>query len=80
MPSKYGPLTQYLTGFDRNSVRLTFSRLEEILGFSLPPSANKYAAWWSNHDSHPQAVAWMAADWRQTNYSLPEKWVELTKD
>jgi hypothetical protein len=80
MPSKYGPLTLYLAGVDRFSVRLTFSKLEEILGFPLPASAFKYAAWWANDRSHPVAQAWMAADWRQTNHSLPDKWVEFTKD
>ena len=81
MPSKYGPLTQYLMGADKNSVRLTFSKLEEILGFRLPPSALKYDAWWANNGrDHPHAAAWMAADWRKTNYSLPDKWVEFTRD
>ena len=79
MPSKYGPLTQYLMGADKNSVRLTFSKLEEILGFRLPPSALKYAAWWENNSNGHTHAVWMAADWRVTNYSLLDKWVEFTR-
>jgi hypothetical protein len=81
MPSKYDPLTQYLTQIDKGAVRMTFSKLEEILGFALPASAFKYTAWWANHErGHYHAAAWMAAGWRKTNHSWLDKWVEFTKD
>jgi len=44
---------------------MTFAEVEMVLGFDLPPSARKYAAWWGNADpdtgqSHyPQA--WLRA-------------------
>ena len=80
MPGKYEPLTQFLTLIDKGAIRITFSSIEQILRASLPDSAHKYPEWWANHRGNAQSAGWMAADWRQTNYSLSGKWVEFTKD
>jgi hypothetical protein len=59
--SKYEPLARFLAG-GSSAIALTFEEIERILGFRLPPSARKYPAWWSNHESsHVQTRAWLTA-------------------
>ncbi len=53
-----------------DSVKLSFSEIEEILERSLPPSARKYLAWWSNSPSHSEARAWTSAGWKVSKVSL----------
>ncbi len=62
---KYEPLPQFLKSRSSNEVRLDFSDIESILGFSLPQSAYRYEAWWSNNPvGHSHAKSWLAAGWR----------------
>lgn len=37
--TKYEPLTTYLNLHKKERIKLTYSEIEEILGFELPPSA-----------------------------------------
>lgn len=65
----YDPLRDYLTGCDGEEVVLTFTRIEEILGRSLPASARKYDAWWANVGDgaatrHSHARSWHTAGYR----------------
>ena len=60
--SKYDPLGSYLGGQTSNECTLTFSEVERIIRTSLPGSARRYRAWWSNGD-HVQAKSWMAVGW-----------------
>ena len=58
--SKYDPLFNYLKTLGKQSITLTFSDIEKILGCKLPPSAREYDVWWDN--SHTQAVSgWWGA-------------------
>jgi hypothetical protein len=58
---KYEPLSKYLAGNGAESVALTFGQIETILGASLPPSARRHDAWWSNNtDGHVNAKAWVS--------------------
>jgi len=60
--SKYQPLEQRLEAIGNNYIPITFSEIEEILGFELPNSARSYRPWWSNNaSSHVQARAWIEA-------------------
>ena len=61
----YQPLSSHLGGVGQARVALTFSAIERILGRSLPASARKHRAWWSNErsGSHSHARAWMDAGW-----------------
>jgi mRNA-degrading endonuclease RelE of RelBE toxin-antitoxin system len=66
---KYLPLATFLVTRPKlqKTVELKFKEIEQIIGESLPPSARKHAAWWSNEGSdtrHVQAHAWMAVGWR----------------
>lgn len=61
----YQPLGDHLRAVDGSLVVLSFAEIERILGRSLPASARKHRAWWSNErsGSHSHARAWMVAGW-----------------
>ncbi|WP_229403325.1 DUF7662 domain-containing protein [Micromonospora okii] len=64
MAGKYGPLTAHLAaaaGRRCNLVELTFDEIARLVG-GLPPSSTQ-RQWWAN-TGHPQARAWMAADYK----------------
>lgn len=63
---KYQRLGKYLVEQKGESCTLTFNKIEEIIGDTLPPSARNprnCAAWWANDGTHPQAQSWMRAGW-----------------
>jgi hypothetical protein len=59
---KYERLYSYLYNEGSTSIQLSIVDIEEILGFKLPDSASKYAAWWANDITHSHAKAWLLAD------------------
>jgi len=66
MASKYEPLGLYLRSIDSavKEVTLTFSKIQELLGFPLPASASTYRPWWANQKdvkNRPQAKSWISA-------------------
>ena len=70
---KYRGLYAYLRKLDGQEWEVSFSEIETILGFPLPPSARRHATWWANHREgldHSQAVAWSEAGWDTTKVSL----------
>ncbi len=71
MAGKYAPLARHLRR-QSAAVSMSFAELEDLLGDSLPPSARRHQAWWSNDPagSHVQAHAWMDAGWRVTSVNL----------
>ena len=60
---KYEHLGDYLMEQPGDCCTLTFGRIEEIIGASLPSSARHHRAWWANDGTHPQARSWMRAGW-----------------
>lgn len=63
--SKFEPLTAYLGSLPTSERRVTFSEIERILGFKLPPSARRHRPWWSNNpDNSAITKAWLAAGFR----------------
>lgn len=62
---KYEPLAYYLADLPRDRWLATFSEIERVLKFELPPSARRHDAWWSNSrkGNHSQAKAWIDAGW-----------------
>lgn len=57
---KYDPIGRHLRKTGAQRVTLDFAEVEKLLGFTLPPSARQYPAWWSNTGgSHVQARAWL---------------------
>lgn len=68
--SKYDPLFRHLEA-SHGTLELTFDDIEEILDFSLPTSARRHAAWWSNSGgTHVQSAAWQAAGYRTEGIDL----------
>ena len=78
--SVYDPLSRELGRTRVQTIRLTFSEIEEILGRPLPPSAYKFSAWWGNESSrkagHTQAMAWLQAGFA-ARVSLKQRAVEF---
>ena len=59
---KYGPLFDWFVALPAttNEVRLTFGKIEEIIGGALPQSAHDYDAWWTDASAgttHVHALA-----------------------
>jgi hypothetical protein len=48
---KYAPLHEYLTNRYADSVVLTFSQIEDLLGSALPDTARVRQEWWTSTDS-----------------------------
>lgn len=73
--SRYSRLAQYLQGQpqDTESLGLSFSQIEQIIGGRLPVSARSHRAWWSNDTrSHAQSRQWLDAGWRVSTASIDE--------
>ena len=66
MTTKYEPLELFLRGLplEQQGISLSFRRIEEIIGASLPKSATDHRAWWGNQvdaKNRSQANAWLSA-------------------
>ncbi|MBU4528556.1 hypothetical protein [Hoeflea sp.] len=60
--TKYEPLSDYLKSSDHDRVPMTFNELEKLIDDTLPPSARKHRAWWSNNPSNSVITrAWLDA-------------------
>ncbi|MGW4467689.1 DUF7662 domain-containing protein [Micromonospora sp. NPDC004704] len=71
--AKYEPLTAFLQRQDRDTIRMSFQRLEEIIAASLPPTARSDRTWWGNtfNKTRVQAHAWLNAGWQVDSIDLP---------
>lgn len=78
--SKYDPLLRLLQS-SRGDVELAFGDIEEVLGFPLPASARRYAAWWSNSGgTHVQSVAWQSAGYRTEDVNLEQETIRFVPE
>jgi len=69
--NRYSDLTEYLSNLNDAVWHASFEQIEAILGFSLPPSARNYPAWWANNPNGSRhSRAWMGADWKTENVNL----------
>ncbi len=69
--SKYINLHQHLSNLADDQWHASFSKIESILGFPLPQSARKHAAWWSNTTKgHSHTAAWLEAGWETESLNL----------
>lgn len=70
--AKYSALSQHLSALTANSVSLTFSEIEQIIGDKLPRSAFEHQAWWANESegTHTWAHLWQAAGWLKESVDL----------
>lgn len=78
--SKYSALTAYLCNIKKDAWPATFAEVEDILGFKLPASARKYAAWWSNTPhGHSHAGAWLNAGFETEAVSVGKERVTFRR-
>lgn len=57
---KYKRLSEYLYEKWDKRIRLSYSKITEILGFELPPTAYNFPkSYWANTKSHPYASSWL---------------------
>lgn len=76
--SKYDKFCQYLLGSGMSEIKITFTEIETILGFSLPRSAYTYPMWWANY-GHSQASSWTGAGYMVKHVDLKIKTILFTK-
>lgn len=69
MTTKYQALQCWLTDFEGDQWKATFSDIEDILSFPLPQSARTYPAWWANQP-HSQGHSWLNAGWKASALNL----------
>ena len=70
---KYRKLYSYLYSLAEQEWITSFSEVEAVVGFKLPPSARKHRAWWANERgdiSHTHCLAWSAAGWETVKVDM----------
>jgi hypothetical protein len=60
--SKYRPLADFLARRRRANVRVTFTEIEEILGFPLPDNPQVDSSWWRTTNA-AHVRMWQANGW-----------------
>jgi hypothetical protein len=79
--SKYAPLRDFLQQSKVGNVRLDFAEVESIHGFSLPGSAYRHPAWWSNNpEGHSHCLAWVAEGWQSEQVDIIGRKVTFRRD
>ena len=79
--SKYEGITRHLkfraafTGI----VKLTFARIDGLIGSNLPMEAYKSESWWSNSPSSAHSKGWLDAGWETQEVNLKEGYVVFNK-
>jgi hypothetical protein len=79
--SKYSGLTSHLKfrGAFTRLVRLSFARIDGLIGSNLPMSAYRDEKWWGNSASSAHARAWLDAGWEVQQVNLKEGFVVFRK-
>ena len=79
--SKYGGLTSHLKfrGAFTSVVKLSFARIDGLIGSNLPMAAYRENGWWSNSPSSVHAKAWLDASWEVQEVNLEEGFVVFKK-
>ncbi len=80
--SKYALLSIYLAkkSVYTSKITLTFSKIEEIIGDILPPSAYNSKHWWSNTRGKTPSESWMTVGWKVESIDLVNKKVTFKKE
>lgn len=79
--TKYTALCNYLVRRAEysNFVKLSFAKIEAIIGDNLPSSALRTKEWWRNTERTPQGRSWLVAGWEVRGVSLEERAVAFEK-
>jgi hypothetical protein len=81
--SKYKPLYRWLQEKAAKDVAASFTELEAVLGFDLPPTATKDSAWWANETGesrHVQCRAWLDAGFETRDVNLIKKSIRFVRE
>ena len=73
---KYRALYSHLCALSVQEWRPSFSEVESVLGFSLPPSARLHRPWWANGspgNGHSHALAWTVAGWETAEVDVEDE-------
>ncbi len=62
-----------------NMVKLSFARIDGLIGSSLPTNAFRDTAWWSNTSTSAHAKAWLNAGWEVQELNLKEGYAVFKK-
>jgi DNA-binding XRE family transcriptional regulator len=57
-----------------DTLKLSFDKIESIIGARLPRTARANRAWWAN-SATPQGRAWLEAGWVVDAVDIEEEWV-----
>ncbi len=79
---KYQRLYTYLCSLPALEWRTSFSEIESIIGFELPPSARLHRPWWGNQsigNGHSQALAWGVAGWETAEVDMDSETLLLRR-
>ena len=78
---KYERLKRYLKyrAAFTNVVKLSFAKMDGIIGDNLPMSAFNNEKWWSNSPSSVHAKAWLNVGWKMQEVNLEEGYVVFQK-
>jgi len=79
--SKYEVLKRYLQyrAAFTNVIKLSFAKMDGVMGDNLPMSAFRNEKWWSNSQSSVHAKAWLDAGWKMQEVNLEEGYVVFQK-
>ena len=79
--SKYEALESHLKfrAAFTSLVKLTFARIDGLIGSNLPMSAFKDQTWWSNSSSSSHTKAWLNAGWEVQEVNLKEGYLVFKK-
>ena len=66
---KYRKLYEYLCSLAESEWSASFSQVEAIVGFKLPPAAREYQPWWFDSGFN-QVRALLAAGWKTAKVDL----------
>ena len=78
---KYDGLARHLTfrAAFTSVVKLTFARIDGLIGSNLPMEAYRSESWWSNSPSSLHAKGWLDAGWEVQEVNLKDGWVVFKK-
>jgi hypothetical protein len=79
--SKYAGLANHLKfrGAFTGLVKLSFARIDGLIGSNLPMSAYRDESWWSNSPANAHAKAWLDVGWEVQEVNLKEGYVAFKK-
>ncbi len=80
MEKKYAELENHLANKGFDSIKMTFKEIESVIDDTLPASARKHRAWWSNNPSNSVITyAWLAAGYKTSAVNMESETLVFRK-